>query len=136
MVQEGRKVKLFLPNTPSHSTDRKTSRTNLTALKTEEDFFFFLSSFHPEFLLLFCPSFFFLFLLPSFLYFFIPTSCLPLFIYYYFNFCLNSFFFISSNLFFYSFFLPSFLSFSISFSFLPFFFPRLFPQVRQYNLEL
>ena len=77
MAQEGRKVKPILPNTPSRFIDRKTSRTNLTSLKPEEDIFF--SSFIPEFLIHFCPFFFFipssfhplpfLFLLPgSFIY--------------------------------------------------------------------
>ena len=63
----------ILPTTPSHSTDRTTSRTNLTSLKPVEDFFFFfLSSFPREFLLPFCPSFFFYsFFLPSFIYSFV-----------------------------------------------------------------
>ena len=64
-------------NDPSHSTDKKTSTTNMTGLKPAQDFFFsfILSSFPPEFLLLFCPSFFFYsFFLPSFT-FFIPSSC-------------------------------------------------------------
>ena len=39
----GRKVKPILPLTPSHFTDRKTSRTDLTSLKPAEDYFFFLS---------------------------------------------------------------------------------------------
>ena len=101
VAQEGRKVKPILPTTPAHSTDRTTSRTNLTSLKPTEHFFiFFLSSFSPEFLL---PAFFYLFccfnycLIPSYL-----ASDLSLFL------------------------LPSFLSFSISFSLLPFFF-FLFP---------
>ena len=72
VAQEGRKVKPILPTTPSWSTDRKTSRTNLTGLKPAEDFFFFPSSFPPEFLLPFCPSFFFYsFFLPSFIYSFV-----------------------------------------------------------------
>ena len=62
------------------SDDRKTSRTNLTSLKPAEDFFLFLSSSPPEFLLPFCPSFlFYSFFLPSFT-LFIPSSCLLLFI--------------------------------------------------------
>ena len=78
VAKEGRKVKPILPTTPSRSTDRKTSRTNLTHLKPAEDFFF-LSYFLTEFLLRFCPSFFFYsFFLPSFT-FFIPSSCLLLF---------------------------------------------------------
>ena len=72
-------MKPILPNTPSRSTDRKTSRTGLTGLKTAEDFFF-LSSFPPEFLLPFCPSFFFYsFFLPSFTFFY--SFCQPSFIY-------------------------------------------------------
>ena len=119
MAQEGRKVKPILPTTPSLSTDRKTSRTNLTGLKPTEDFFFsfFSLSFCPEFLLPFCPSFFFYsFFLPSFT-FFIPSSCLLLFIvlfYFWLKFLL-----ILPPIFLYSFFLPSF-PFLFPFSLLPF----------------
>ena len=102
VAQEGRKVKPILPTTPSRSTDRKTSRTNLTSLKPAEDFFFFLSYFSPEFLLPFCPLPF-LFLLPAFFYLFL---C--------FNFCKNSF-------------LSCLWSLSIPSSFLPFLFYFLFP---------
>ena len=74
-------MKPILPTTPSRSTDRKTSRTNVTSLKPAKDFFFFfLSSFPHELLLPFCPSLFlyslflpsftFLFLLPAFFYIF------------------------------------------------------------------
>ena len=81
VAQDGRKVQPILATTPSRFTDRKTSRTNLTCLKPADDFFFFVSSFPPEFLLPFCPSFFFyipsyfhplpfLFLLPAFFYLF------------------------------------------------------------------
>ena len=81
MAQEGRKVKPILPTTPSHSTDRKTSRTNLTSLKPAEDFFFFPFLLHPEFLLPFCPSFFFYsFFLPSFTLLFLPPAFFYLFI--------------------------------------------------------
>ena len=92
VAQEGRKVKPIPPPTPSHFTDRKTSRTDLTDLKPVEHFFF------PFFSLLlpFCPGFsFYSFFLPSFIYLFIlifvkiPSS------------------YLSSDLF-YSFFLPSF----------------------------
>ena len=89
------------------SDNRKTSRTNLTGLKPAEDFFF-LSSFPPEFLLPFCPSFFFYsFLLPSFT-FFIPSSCLLLFILLIFVKIPS---YLASDL--SLFLLPSFLSFSI-----------------------
>ena len=111
-----RKVKPILPTTPSRSTDRTTSRTNLTRLKPAEDIFFsfFLSSFPPEFLLPFCPCFFFYsFFLPSFT-FFIPSARRLLLI----SFILISVeipsSYLSSNIF-YSFFLPSFHSFSIPF---------------------
>ena len=114
LAQEGRKVKPILPTTPSHSTDRKRSRTNLTGLKPAEDIFF--SSFPLEFVLPFCPSFFFYsfflpllfysFFLPSFLYFFILIFVK-----------IPSFFL----LIFFSFFLLSFPS-PFPFSLLPFFF--------------
>ena len=84
VAQEGRKVKPILPTTPSHFTDRKTSRTNLTNLKPAEDVFF-------PYLLFFSPiplNSFFLSVLLSFL---IPSSFHPLL--------------------FYSFFLPSFIYF-------------------------
>ena len=45
VAREGRKVKPILPTTPSLSTDRKTSRTNLTSLKPAEDFFLFFPPF-------------------------------------------------------------------------------------------
>ena len=73
-------MKPILPTTPSHSTDRTTSRTNLTGLKPAEDFFFFLSSFPPEFLLPL--SLFSSFLLPPILYHFY-VFFLPSFIYFY-----------------------------------------------------
>ena len=117
VAQEGRKVKPILPTTSSHSTDRKTSRTNLTCLKAAEDFFFFpfLSSFPPEFLLPFCPSYFSLFLLPSILYLFY-SFFLPSFIY-------------SVVLIFVK--IPSYLASDLSLfllpSFLPFLFYSLFP---------
>ena len=118
--QEGRKVKPIPPPTPSHFTDRKTSRTNLTSLKLTEHFVF-------KFLLPFCPSFFsYSFFLPSFISLFILifvkilSSLLPSI----FSFLLPSFL----PLLFYSFFLPSLLPF--------FFFILLFPHVRQKNLEL
>ena len=38
-AQEGRKVKPIHLHTPSHFTDRKTSKTNLTGLKPTEDIF-------------------------------------------------------------------------------------------------
>ena len=136
-------MKPIPPTTPSRYTDRKTSRTKLTGLKPAEDLFFFffsffLSSYPPEFLLPFCPSFFFYsFFLPSFT-FFIPSSCLLLFIL---LFSVVLIFvkipsYLASDL--SLFLLPSFLSFSI-----PFFPPSLlffssfppsflfFPQVRQ-----
>ena len=112
MAQEGRKEKPILPTTPSHSTDRKTSRTNLTDLKSAEDFFFFLSSFPPEFLLLFCPSFFSLFLLPSILYLFY-SFFLPSFIYSVVLIFVKIPSYLASDL--SLFLLPSFLSFSIPF---------------------
>ena len=65
VAQEGRKVKPILPTTPSHSTDRTTSRTNLMGLKPAEDTFFF-----PFLLSPWIPS--------SFLFFFIPSSSHPL----------------------------------------------------------
>ena len=121
VAQEGRKEKPILPNTVSLSTDRKTHRTNLTPLKPAEDFFFFLSSLPPEFLLPFCPSsFFYSFFLPSYIYNFIlflvkiPSS------------------YLSSELFlfplpsFLSCFLPSFLSPFLR-SVLPFLFYSRFP---------
>ena len=135
VAREERKVKPILPNTPSHFTDRKTSRTNLTGLNTAEDFLFFLSSFPPEFLLLFCPYFFFLFLLPSILYLF-KSFFLPSFIYSFVLIFVKIPSYLASDL--SLFLLPSFLSFSIPF-FPPshFFFAPLplFPQVRQENLE-
>ena len=134
VAQEGRKVKPILPTTPSCSTDRKTSRTNLTGLKPAEDFFFsFLlspwipSSFLSFFLFFysfFLPSFTFLFLLPAFFYL---LFC--------FNFCENSLSCLQS------FFIPSsfllFIFYSLFSSFhSPFFSPFLFfSQVRQENLE-
>ena len=132
VAQEGRKVKPILPTTPSHSTERKTSRTNLTGFKPAKDYFFF-SSFPPEFLLLFCP-FFFLFFLPSILYLFYYFS-LPSFIYSFLLIFVKKFL-ILPQIFLYSYSLPSF-PFLFPFSLLPFFFvPFLFfPQVRQENLE-
>ena len=137
MAQEGRKLKPILPTNPSRSTDRKTSRTNLTSLKPAEDFFFsffffplspWIPSSFLSFFLFFIPSSFhplpFLFLLPAFFYLF---CC--------FNFCQNIPSYFASDLYSYS--LPSF-PFLFPFSFLPFFFspPFLFfPQVRQENLE-
>ena len=113
VAQEGRKVKPILPTTPSCSTDRTTSRTNLTSLKPAEDFFysFFLSSFPPEFLLPFCPSVFYLVLLPSILYLF---NCffLPSFIY--------SFVLIFVKI-------PSYLASDLSLFLLPSILPFLFP---------
>ena len=115
VAQEGRKVKRILPTLPSHSIDRTTSRTNLTGLKPAEDFFlffsFFLSSFPPEFLLPFCPSFFFYsFFLPSFTFLLLLTAFFYLL--FGFNFCQNTFLScLRSSLFL----LPSFLSFSIPF---------------------
>ena len=115
-------MKTILPTKPSHSTDRKNSRTNLTSLKPSEDCFFlssfpvnsfFLSVLLSFFYSFFLSSFTILFLLPAFFYFFIliflkiPSS------------------YLSSELFFNSFFLPPFLPsipFLFSFSFLPFFF--------------
>ena len=109
-------MKSIPPTTPSHSTERKTSRTNLTSLKPGEDFLFppfrlnsfflsvFLSSFIPS---SFHPLLFYSFFLPSFIYFFIlifvkiPSS--------------NH----SSNLFLFLF-LHSFHCFSITFTSLPF----------------
>ena len=67
-------MKPILPTTTSCSTDRKTSRTNLTGLKPAEDFFFFNSFFFSVllsfFYSFFLPSFTFLFLLPAFFYLF------------------------------------------------------------------
>ena len=133
VAQEGRKVKPILPNNPSRSTDRKTSRTNLTSLKPAEDFFFFLSSFPPGLLLPFYPSFFFSFLLTSILYLFC-SFFLPSFIYSFVLIFVKIPSYLASDL--SLFLLPSFLSFSIPFPFLPFsfyfFFFFLFsPQVRQ-----
>ena len=137
VAQEGRKVKPILPTATSHSTDRKTSRTNLTSLKPAEDFFFSISSFPLNSVFLsvllsfFIPSSFhplpFSFLLPAFFYLF---CC--------FNFCLKIPSYLASDL--SLFLLPSFLSFSIPFfppSILSFFLPHFlfFPQVRQQNLE-
>ena len=117
VAQEGRKAK---PIPPQRDTDRKTSRTNVTSLKPAKDFFFFfLSSFPPEFLLPFCPSFYFYsFFPPSFLSFFIPSFCILFF----FNFKLkkNTSSFLSFYLF--LFLLPSFLPFLfLPPSFLPLF---------------
>ena len=71
VAQEGRKVKPILPPSPYLITDRKTSRTDQTGLKSEEEFF----SLPTKFLLPFCPSFFFYsFFLPSFTYLFILIS--------------------------------------------------------------
>ena len=70
-------MKPILPNTPSRSTDRKTSRTNLTSLKPAEDIFsppfplnsFFLSVFLSSFIpSSFHPLLFYSFFLPSFIY--------------------------------------------------------------------
>ena len=121
VAQEGRKVKPILPTTPSRSTDRNTSRTNLTSLKPAEDlfFFFFLSVFPPEFLRPFGPSFFFYSsFLPSFIFLFL----LPAFFYLFccFNFCQKIPSYLASDL--SLILLPSFLSFSI-----PFFPPSVFP---------
>ena len=99
-------MKPILPTTRSRSTDRKTSRTNLTSLKPAEDYFFFpfpLNSFFHSVLLSF----------------FIPSSFLPLLFY---SFFLTSFIcsfvlifvkipYLASDL--SLFLLPSFLSFSI-----------------------
>ena len=72
VAQEGRKVKPISPPTPSHFTDRKTSRTDLTTLKPADDFFFFFSLLLP-----FCPSFFFYsFFLPFFAFLFLLPSLL------------------------------------------------------------
>ena len=111
------------------SDDRNTSRTNLTGLKPAEhfSFFFFLSSFPPEFLLPFCPSFFFLFLLPSILYLFY-SFFLPSFIYSDVLIFFKKFLLILPPIFLYSYSLPSF-HFLFPFSFLPvsFFFRLLSP---------
>ena len=114
VAQEGRKVKPILPTTPSRSTDRKISKTNLAGLKPAEDFFFFPfpSSFPPEFLHPFCPSFFFLFLLPSILYHFY-SYFLPSFIYSVVLIFVKIPSYLASDL--SLFLLPSFLSFSIPF---------------------
>ena len=114
VAQEGRKVEPILPSTPSRSTDRKASRTNLTRLKPAEDIFFsfFLSSFPPEFLLLF--SFFlFLFLLSS-IFYPLYSFFLPSFIYSVVLIFVKIPSYIASDL--SLFLLPSFLSFSIPFS--------------------
>ena len=105
-------MKPILPNTPSRSTDMKTSRNNLNSLKPAEDFFFCFS-FPPfplnSFFLSVPLSFFYSFFLPSFTCF-IPSSCLLLFI------LLN---YVK---------IPSCLrSFLIPSSFLPFLFYSLFP---------
>ena len=133
VAQEGRKVKPILPTTPSRSTDRTISRTNLTSLKPAEDFFY---SFFPPFPL----NSFFLSVLLSF---FIPSSLhplpflfpLPAFFYLFICFLLK-FLLILPLISFYSFFLPSF-PFLFPFFLLPFFLPPFlfFPQVRQENLE-
>ena len=122
-------MKPILPTSPSHYTDRKTIRTNLTRLKPAEVVFFFfppfpLNSFFLSVLLSFFisssfhPLLFNSFFLPSFIYFFIlifvkiPSSYLSSnFLY---------FFFLPSSLFlFYSFSLASILLLFIfsSFSF-------------------
>ena len=136
VAQEGRKEKPILPTTPSSSTDRKTSRTNLTSLKPAKDFFFFsLSSSPLEFLLPFCPSFFSLFLLPPLLYLFYAFF-LPSFIYSFVLIFVKIPSYPASDLSLFP--LPSFLSFSIPFPCFPsFFLPPFFffPQVRQVNLE-
>ena len=142
VAQEERKVKPILPTTPSHSTDRTTSRTTLTSLKPAEELFFSSSSsfcfpsfplnsfFLSVLLSVFIPSSFnplpLLFLLPAFFYLF---CCLIL---------VKKFFLILPPIFLYSYCLPSFpflfpFSFLLSFFFFaPFLF---FPQVRQDNLE-
>ena len=116
VAHEGRKVKPTLSTTPSCSTDRKTSRTNLTGLKPAEDFFFSLFIFFPPFPL---NSFFFsvllsfcLFLLPSFLYLFY-SFFLPSFIYSFVLIFVKIPSYLASEL--SLFLLPSFLSFSIPF---------------------
>ena len=112
-------MKPILPTTPAHSTDRKTSRTNLTGLQPPDDIIFSPFLYPPEFLPPFCPSFFFYsFFLPSFT-FFISSSCLLLFILL-FQFLLK-FLLILPLIFLYSFSLPSF-PFLFPFSLLSFFF--------------
>ena len=140
MAQEGRKVKPIPATTPSHFTERKTSRTNLTGLKPAKDFFFFslsLCFFFPPFPL----NSFSLSVLPSFL---IPSSFhpllfysffLPSFIYFFILFLLKFLLLIFPPIFFmHSSFLPS-IPFLLAFSILPFSFIfsffLLFPQVRQ-----
>ena len=117
VAQEGRKVKPILPTTPSHSTDRKRSRTNLTGLKPAEDIFFFLRPFPVNSVfwsvLL---SFFYSFFLQSYT-LFIPSSCLLLFILLFY--LLLKFLLILPPIFLYSFFLPSF-PFLFPFSLRPF----------------
>ena len=109
VAQEGRKVKPILTTTPSCSTDRKTSRTNLTGLKPAEDLFFpFLLSpwITSSFL-------FFLFLLPPILYLFYAFF-LPSFIYSFVLIFVKIPSYLGSDLSLFP--LPSFLSFSFSFS--------------------
>ena len=109
-------MKPIIPTTLSDSTDRTTSRTNLTGLKSAKDFFF------PPFSLNSC-------FLSVPLSFFIPSSFHPLLFYYFllpsFIYCLVLIFvkipsYLASDLL-YSFFLPSF-PFLFPFSLLPFFF--------------
>ena len=107
VAQEGRKVKPILPNTPSHFTDRKTSRTNLTGLKPAKDFFFS-----------FPLNSFFLSVLLSF---FIPSSCI---VYLFISIFVKTPY-LSPDLFLS--FLPSFHSFTIPLLFLLFFFFLLSP---------
>ena len=129
MAQEGRKVKPILQTNPSRSTDRKTSRINLTGLKPAEDVIFPpfpLNSFFLSVLLSFFPSsfhpllFFYSFLLPSFIYCFLLIFVK-----------ITSYLASDLSLFL----LPTFLPFSIPFfapSLLLFWFPFLFfPQVRK-----
>ena len=116
-------MKPILPTTPSHSTDRKTSRTNLSGLKPVEDISFPFPPFPlNSFVLSVLLSFFYSFFLPSFT-FFIPSSCLLLFILLFYF--LLKFLLILPLIFLYSFFLPSF-PFLFPFSLLPFFPPAHF----------
>ena len=118
VAQEGRKVKPILPMTPSYFIHRKTTRTDLTNLKSTEDFFFSLfppfplnSFFHSV------PLSFFLLLHPSILYLFY-SFFLPSFTYSVVLIFVKIPSYLASDL--SLFLLPSFLSFSIPFSFLPF----------------
>ena len=108
-------MKPILPTIPSRSTDRKTSRTNLTTLKPAEEFFFLFSFFFsfslpPKFLIPFRPSFFYSFFLPSLRFY---AFLLPSFIYSFVLTFLKIPSYLASNP--SLFLLPSLLSFSISF---------------------